>query len=53
VTVGRGPYDVVAAPTRRLLFVSNYLEDSIAVIDLTPGAPTENQVVLRLGESKK
>ena len=53
VTVGRGPYDLVAAPTARLLFVSNYLEDSIAVIDLTPGAPTENQVVLRLGESKE
>ncbi|MCE9580629.1 MAG: lactonase family protein [Deltaproteobacteria bacterium] len=53
VTVGRGPYDVVAAPSRRLLFVSNYLENTIAVIDLTPGAPTENQVVLRLGEPKK
>ena len=49
VTVGRGPYDVVAAPSRRELFVTNYLEDSIAVVDLTPGAATENRVVMRIG----
>jgi len=53
ITVGRGPYDVIAAPSRRELFVTNYLEDSIAVIDLTPGAPTENRVVMRIGEPKQ
>jgi DNA-binding beta-propeller fold protein YncE len=50
LTVGRGPYSVVGAPTRKKLYVTNFLEDTIAVVDATPGAPTHNRVVLRLGE---
>jgi len=49
VLVGRGPYSVVAAPTRKKLYVTNFLEDTLAVIDITPNAPTRNRVVLRIG----
>jgi len=58
--VGRGPYSVVAsdpvatdpAPNQhphRFLFVSNFLEDTIAVVDIQPGSPTFDRVVLRIG----
>ncbi len=50
LTVGRGPYSVVGAPSRKKLYVTNFLEDTIAVVDATPGAPTHNRVVLRLGQ---
>lgn len=52
VLVGRGPYSVVAAPGRRRLYVTNFLEDTIAVLDLTPGSPTRNRVVLRIGRPR-
>jgi DNA-binding beta-propeller fold protein YncE len=52
ITVGRGPYAIVAAPGRKKLYVSNYLEDTVSVIDLTPGAPTQFRVVLRIGEPR-
>jgi hypothetical protein len=52
--VGRGPYSVVGAAKglggrRKLLFVSNFLEDTIAVVNITPGDLTYNRVVLRIG----
>jgi DNA-binding beta-propeller fold protein YncE len=50
VQVGRGPYGIAMAPGRRRLYVSNFLENTLAVIDLTPGAATRNRVVLRIGE---
>jgi DNA-binding beta-propeller fold protein YncE len=55
LTVGRGPYSVVAvdavgAPRR--LFISNFLEDTIAVVDVDPQSPSRNRVVLRIGEPK-
>jgi DNA-binding beta-propeller fold protein YncE len=53
IDVGRGPHSLVLAPTRQKLYVANFLEDTIAVIDLTPGAPTENEVVLRLGTPRQ
>ena len=52
VTVGRGPYAVVAAPTRNKIYVSNYLEDTIAVLDVSPTSPTRDRVVLRIGTPK-
>ena len=52
VVVGRGPYSVVAAPTRKKLYVTNFLEDTIAVIDLTPNSLTRNRVVLRIGRPR-
>lgn len=49
ITVGRGPYAVQASPDGKRLYVTNFLEDSIAVVDLAPGSPTRNRVVLRIG----
>ncbi|MBA3819050.1 MAG: hypothetical protein H0X17_09175 [Deltaproteobacteria bacterium] len=52
VTVGRGPYSVVAAPNKQQLYVTNFLEDTIAVVDIAPGSVTRNRVVLRIGEPR-
>ena len=52
LTVGRGPYAVAASPTRKKVYVTNFLEDTIAVIDVAPGSPTRNRVVLRIGTVK-
>jgi hypothetical protein len=49
IEVGRGPFAVVAAPSRSLVFVTNFLEDTIAVIDAAPGSATHDRVVLRIG----
>jgi len=49
VTVGRGPYGVAGIMGRKQLFVSNFLEDTIAVIDVDPTSRTRNRVVLRIG----
>ena len=53
VEVGRGPHAMALSEDRRRLYVTNILEDTIAVIDLTPGAPTENRMVLRLGTPRQ
>ena len=52
LTVGRGAYAIAAAPTRRRIYVTNFLEDTIAVIDADAASPTRNRVVLELGEPK-
>ena len=52
IDVGRGPHALAASPARNRLYVSNNLESTIAVVDLTPGAETENRVVLRLGRPR-
>jgi len=52
ITVGRGPYAVAAAPTRKKVYVTNFLEDTIAVVDVSPTSPQHDRVVLRIGEPK-
>lgn len=52
IDVGRGPHAVIASPERQRLYVSNFLEDTVAVINLEGGVPTENRVVLRLGRTR-
>ena len=49
IDVGRGPHALTVSPDRKRLYVGNFLEDTIAVVDLTAGAETENRMVLRLG----
>lgn len=49
ITVGRGPYAIAASPGRQQLYVSNFLEDTIAVVDVNPGSINRNRVVLRIG----
>jgi DNA-binding beta-propeller fold protein YncE len=53
IDVGRGPHAVVASAERGRLYVTNFLEDTIAVIDLVPGSVTLNRVVLRLGFTRQ
>lgn len=53
IDVGRGPHAVVASADRQRLYVSNFLEDTVAVIDLAPGSATQNRVVLRLGFTRQ
>jgi DNA-binding beta-propeller fold protein YncE len=50
VTVGRGPYSVVAAPNRKKIYVTNFLEDTVVVLDASPTSPSYNRVVLRIGD---
>jgi len=52
VLVGRGPYAVAAAATRNKVFVTNFLEDTIAVLDTSPTSPRRNRVVLRIGKAR-
>jgi len=49
VLVGRGPYSVAAAPSRKKVYVTNFLEDTVAVIDASPTSIYHNRVVLRIG----
>lgn len=51
ISVGRGPFAAVSIGkgARKQLFVSNFLEDTIAVIDLSLDSPRRNRVVLRIG----
>jgi hypothetical protein len=49
ITVGRGPYAIAGAKDQKLLFVSNVLEDTIAVVDVDPASANRNRVVLRIG----
>lgn len=50
INVGRGPHAMAVSISRRQMYVTNFLENTVAVIDLTPGVPTEDRVVVRLGE---
>jgi DNA-binding beta-propeller fold protein YncE len=48
VLVGRGPYSIVASQVHDKVYVTNFLENSLAVIDVSPTSPRHNRVVLRL-----
>jgi YVTN family beta-propeller protein len=49
ITVGRGPFSIAASKALKQLYVTNFLEDTIAVVDVNPASPTKNRVVLRIG----
>jgi len=49
VTVGRGPFGIAVSPARKKLYVTNFLEDTIAVIELDPESALRYQVILRIG----
>ena len=52
IQVGSGPYAVAASLSRKKLYVTNFLDDTLAVIDIAPGSPTRDRVVLRIGTTK-
>ena len=49
IPVGRGPHGLAISEDDALLFVTGFLDDTISVVDLEEGSPTEHRVVLRLG----
>jgi hypothetical protein len=53
IDVGRGPHGVAASPVHGQVYVTNFVEDTIAVIDVRPGAISENRLVLRLGRPRQ
>jgi DNA-binding beta-propeller fold protein YncE len=53
IDVGRGANTMAMALGRGRLFVTNFLEDTVSVIDTVPGSPTENRVVLQLGRERQ
>jgi YVTN family beta-propeller protein len=53
VTVGRGPFGVAASSNRAKLYVTNFLDDTIAVVELDPLSPRRFQVVLRIGAPRE
>lgn len=53
VRVGRGPFDVVISTIRKKAYITNFLEDSIGVIDLAPGSARQFREVLRIGETRQ
>ena len=52
IPVGRGPFAVAVSPKNQLVFVTDFLEDTIAVIDVSPTSPRRNRVVIRIGTPK-
>jgi DNA-binding beta-propeller fold protein YncE len=50
VSVGRGPHAMAVSTNRNLIYVANFLENTVAVIDIRPGSITQNRVIVRLGE---
>ncbi len=53
VNVGRGPQAVSLSETKQQLYVTNFLEDTVAVVDLAPMSSTENRVILKLGRTRQ
>ena len=53
IDIGRGPQALAVSSDRARLYVTNHLEDTVAVVDLTPESTTENRVVLRLGRTRQ
>ncbi len=53
VESGRGPNSVVAASARGRVYVANYAEDTISVIDARSGSETAHHVVVRLGKLRE
>ncbi len=49
IPVGSGPDGLAVSREESLLFVSNFLDDSVTVVDLEEGSNTEHRAVLRLG----
>ncbi len=53
IPVGRGAHSSALAPGRGRLYVTNFLEDTISVIDIQPGSQTENRVIMQIGRQRQ
>ena len=52
ISVGRGPFGIAVSTIHQKLYVTNFLDDTIAVVELAPDSPRRYQVVLRIGEPR-
>ena len=43
--VGLDPVSLAVRPTANELWVSNHVSDTVSIIDIAPGSPTENRVI--------
>jgi DNA-binding beta-propeller fold protein YncE len=50
---GGGPQAIAGAKDRGFVYVANYAEDTVSVIDARPGSPTQHRTVLRLGKRRE
>ena len=53
IDVGRGPQAIAISEANKKLYVTNFLEDTVSVVDLELASPTENRVVLKLGRTRQ
>jgi YVTN family beta-propeller protein len=49
IDVGAGPISLLFSRDKRVAYVASFANSHLSVIDVAPGSPTENHVVLRLG----
>lgn len=49
IEAGRGPNAIVVDTPRQRIYVANYAEDTISIIDAQPGSRTEHAELVRLG----
>jgi YVTN family beta-propeller protein len=50
IDAGAGPTSLVFSPSDRgVAYVASYANSHLSIIDLLPGSPTENHVVMRIG----
>jgi DNA-binding beta-propeller fold protein YncE len=47
---GRGPSGIATSVRHNKIYVGNYAEDTLTIIDATPGAPTQYRSIMRLGK---
>ena len=45
IAVGLDPASLAVRPTANELWVSNHVSDTVSIIDIAPGSPTENSVI--------
>jgi hypothetical protein len=49
IDVGAGPVSLLFSSDKRVAYVASFANSHLSVIDIVPGSPTENHVVMRLG----
>jgi YVTN family beta-propeller protein len=49
IDAGAGPTSLVFSRDKGIAYVASYANSHLSLIDLTPGSPTENRVLLRIG----
>ena len=52
IDVGTAPDGIAVSTTRKQAYVTNYADDTIAVVDIDPTSPTFDQAIIRLGKQR-